>query len=91
MHQEELVDEPDTVFRRIFEEFQIEYDSKPTEYALTHHVHPLGDEATTRGVDIKKTLAERPPAYQEWTQEQRKLFKVICGNAMQIAGYELEF
>ena len=91
VHQEELVDEPDTVFRRIFEEFQIGYDSKPTEYALTHHVHPLGDEATTKGVDIKKTLAERPPAYQEWTQEQRKLFKDICGNAMQIAGYELEF
>ena len=91
VHQEELVDAPDTVFRRIFEEFHIEYDSKPTEYALTHHVHPLGDEATTRGVDIKKTLAERPPAYQEWTQEQRGIFKDICGEAMQTVGYKLEF
>ena len=91
VHQEELVDEPDAVFRRIFEKFRIEYDPKPTEYALTHHVHPLGDEATTRGVDIKKTLSERPPAYQEWTQEQREMFRDICGEAMQAAGYQLEF
>lgn len=91
VHQEELVDDPDTVFRRIFEKLRIDYDPKSTEYALTHHVHPLGDESTTRGVDIKKTLSERPPAYLEWSQEQRQLFKDICGEAMQIAGYELEF
>jgi len=91
VHQEELVDEPDMVFRRIFEKFRIDYDPKPSEYALTHHVHPLGDEATTKGVDIKKTLSERPPAYQDWTQEQRAAFKDICGDAMQMAGYEVEF
>ena len=91
VHQEELVDEPDAVFRRIFGDFRIEYDPKPTEYALTHHVHPLGDESTTKGVDIKKTLSERPPAYLEWTQEQRKIFKDICGEAMRMAGYKVEF
>jgi len=91
VHQEELVDEPDMVFRRIFEKFRIDYDSKPTEYALTHHVHPLGDESTTKGVDIKKTLSERPPAYQDWTQEQKGTFKDICGEAMQMVGYEVEF
>ena len=91
VHQEELVDDPDMVFRRIFEKIRIDYDSKPTEYALTHHVHPLGDESTTRGVDIKKTLSERPPAYQGWTQEQKATFKDICGEAMQMVGYEVEF
>lgn len=91
VHQEELVDEPDMVFRRIFEKFRIDYDAKPTEFALTHHVHPLGDESTTKGVDIKKTLSERPPAYQDWTQEQKETFKDICGEAMQMAGYEVEF
>lgn len=91
VHQEELVDDPDRVYRRIFEEFSIDYDPGPTRYALTHHVHPLGDESTTKGVDIKKTLSERPPAYQEWTQEQRKMFKDVCGEAMRIAGYKIEF
>jgi len=91
VHQEELVDDPDRVFRRIFETFCIDYDPKPTEYALTHHVHPLGDESTTKGINIKKTLSERPPAYQEWTQEQMRMFTDICGEAMRLAGYEVEF
>jgi hypothetical protein len=91
VHQEELLDDPDRVFRRIFEEFGIDYDPKPTEYALTHHVHPLGDESTTKGVDIKKTLSERPPAYQDWTDKEKKIFKEICSQAMLLAGYEIEF
>ena len=91
VHQEDLVEDPDRVFRRIFETFCIDYDPKPTEYALTHHVHPLGDESTTKGVDIKKTLSDRPPAYHDWTQEQKRVFKDICGEAMQLAGYKVEF
>jgi len=91
VHQEELVEDPDSVFRRIYEGLRIDYDPKPTEYALTHHVHPLGDESTTKGIDIKKTLSERPPAYQDWTQEQMTIFKEICGEAMQLAGYKIEF
>lgn len=91
VHQEELVEDPDRVFRRIFDTFRIDYDPRPANYALTHHVHPLADETTTKGVDIKKILSERPPAYQEWTQEQMRVFKDICGDAMQLAGYEVEF
>ncbi len=91
VHQEDLVDDPEKVFHRIFEHLGIDHDPKPTEYALTHHVHPLGDESTAKGVDIKKTLSERPPAYQDWTQEQMTIFKEICGEAMQLAGYKIEF
>ena len=47
--------------------------------------------STTEGVDIKKTLSDRPPAYQDWTEEQKKIYKDICGKAMQLAGYEIEF
>jgi len=91
VHQEELVDDPDRVFRRIFATFHIGYDPKPTRYALTHHVHPLADESTTKGADIKKILSERPPPYQEWTQEQRRMFKDICGETMRLAGYDVDF
>ena len=91
VHQEELVDAPDAVFRRIFEKLKIDYDPAPTDYALTHHVHPLGDESTTRGINIKKTLSERQPAYQDWTPEKKTVFKEICGDAMRLAGYEIKF
>lgn len=91
VQQEELLDDPDKVFHRIFEKLKIDYDPAPTDYALTHHVHPLGDESTTRGINIKKTLSERPPAYQDWTSEQKTVFKEICGDAMRLAGYEIKF
>jgi hypothetical protein len=91
IHQEDLVEEPDRVFRLIFEGLGIEYDAKPTEYAMTHHVHPLGDLSTTKGIDIKKTLSERPPAYHDWTQEQMTIFKRACGDAMHLAGYKMDF
>ena len=91
VHQEDLVDDPDREFRRIYTALRIQYDPKPTEYALTHHVHPLAETTTLKGVDIKKTLSERPPAYQNWTPEQLQTFKDICDDAMELAGYKLEF
>lgn len=91
VRQEELVDDPGMVFRRIFTTLDINYDSKPAEYALTHHVHPLGDESTTKNIDIKKTLSARPPAYLAWTRVQKDMFKDICGDAMRMAGYTVKF
>ena len=89
--QEDFANDPDVVFRRIFSHIGIEYDSHPTEFSLTHHVHPLADESTTKGVDVKKILSERPPAYGDWNDEKKLVFKNICGEAMGIAGYGIEF
>lgn len=91
IHQEELADDPQRVFQRIFDTFDIRHESKPAEYALTHHVHPLAETSTITGVDIKKTLTERRPAYLDWSQEQRNTFKDICSDAMQRVGYQVEF
>jgi hypothetical protein len=91
VRQEELADDPDKIFRRIFNHIGISYDPRPTEFALTHLVHPLDDESTSTGVDVKKVLSERPPAYENWTVEQKSMFKDICGEAMSKAGYNLGF
>jgi len=89
--QEEFASEPEVVFRRIFSDLGLKYDSGPTEFSLTHHVHPLSSESTTKGVDVKKVLSERPPAYADWSDEWKSVFKKVCGEAMDIAGYEIEF
>lgn len=91
LKQEEFASNPDVVLRRIFSHVGLEYDSHPTEFSLTHHVHPLSDESTTKGVDVKKVLSERPAAYADWSDEWKSLFKDICGEAMGIAGYGIEF
>jgi len=89
--QEEFADDPDMAMRQIFGHVGLPYDSGPTEFSLTHHVHPLADESTTKGVDVKQVLAERPPAYLEWSDEWRSTFKELCGEAMATAGYPVEF
>lgn len=91
IHQEDLLDDPAAVFRKIFDHLGLEDDGESTKYALTHHVHPLDNCSTSTSVDIKKTIAERPPAYQGWSETQRQQFKDICGHAMQLAGYEITF
>jgi hypothetical protein len=90
VRQEEFADDPEIIFRKIFDHIGIPYDPKPAEFALTHLVHPL-DELSSEDVNVKKVLAERPPAYQNWTVEQKSIFKDICGEAMQQAGYNLGF
>ena len=89
--QEEFASNPDVVLRRIFSHVGLEYDNRPTEFSLTHHVHPLSDKSTTKGVDVKKALLERPAAYADWSEEWKTVFKDICGEAMDIAGYGIEF
>ena len=91
LKQEEFADTPEIVFRRIFDHIGVEFDNKPVEFALTHHVHPLSDESTTKGVNVKAILAERPPAHRDWDQNKKRAFKKICGDPMQLAGYEIDF
>jgi hypothetical protein len=91
VHQEELTDDPDAVFRRIFELFGVPYHKGPTQYALHTHVHPLADEGTTTGVNVKQVLKERSPPFESWSEDQRATFKELCGKAMLVAGYEVPF
>ena len=89
--QEEFADDPESMFDRIFAHVGIECDPKPANFALTHHVHPLADESTTKGVNVKQALSSRPPAHQSWSEEQKSLFKDICGDAMQCLGYSIDY
>ncbi len=89
--QEEFADDPGSMFDRIFAHMGIECDPGPANFALTHHVHPLADESTTKGVNVKQVLSSRPPAHQNWSEEQKSLFKDICGESMQLLGYSIDY
>ncbi|GAB4178084.1 MAG: hypothetical protein OHK0026_06510 [Rhodocyclaceae bacterium] len=91
VRQEDFADDPDGVFRRIFDLIGVPYHEASTNFSRTTLVHPLADESTTRGVDVRKTLKERPPVHAEWSSEQRETFTRICAHAMQLAGYEMPF
>ncbi len=91
VHQEDLADDPDTVFRRIFKLIGVPYHAASTEYARHTHVHPLADLGTATGVDVKQVLKARKSPHESWNTEQRAIFKDVCGEAMALAGYELPY
>jgi len=91
IRHEDLRDEPETVFRRIFALIGVPDHPASAEFARNTHVHPLDNLSTTSGVNVVQVLANRPPPYESWTPNQRFTFKDICGDAMEIAGYEIPF
>lgn len=91
VHQEDLADDPDAQFRRIFDRLGLPYAPAPTEFALNNHVHPLAQESVTPGVDVKAVLKQRKPPHESWSDTQRATFKDLCGEAMAQAGYAMPF
>jgi len=90
VRHEQLVEDPDEIFQKIFSFIGIDYNEKPADFIKTVLVHPL-DSSTKTGVDVKNVLNARQPPYENWSSEQHDLFKNICGNGMRELGYEIPF
>ena len=52
--------------------------------ASTHGIHPVSDESTNEGVEVKKALSQLPPDHTDWSEEWRSLFTDISRAAMDI-------
>jgi hypothetical protein len=91
IRQEELSEDPEDVFGRIFALVGVPYHPASTQFASENLVHPLADEGTTPGVDVKQVHRQRTPPYEKWNEQERALFKEICGDAMAIAGYPVPY
>lgn len=88
---EDLIDDPQAVFKKICEHIEIEYDPRPAEFTSTHQVHPLANVVTSENVDVKDVMSQRGPAYENWTTEQRHVFKEVCAETMDRMGYAIPF
>lgn len=90
VRQEDLLNQPEAFFQEVLKFLALPPHPGPADYANSTLVHPL-DQNTEHSVSAKQTLAARPPAYADWTGEQKDLFKAICSSAMEQAGYEIPF
>lgn len=91
VHQEDLTEDPEAVFRRVFAGIGVPYHPASADFARHTHVHPLADLGTASGVNVKEVLSQRQPPHVAWTDEQRATFKDMCGDSMRLAGYALPF
>lgn len=88
---EDLIDDPHAVFQKICKHIGIEYDQSPAKFTSTHQVHPLVAVTTFTNVDVKEVMSQRCPVYENWTIEQRLVFKEVCSAVMDRMGYAIPF
>jgi hypothetical protein len=90
VRQEELINDPEGLFRKVFDFTDLDYDEKPADFVRNNLVIPL-DQPTQTGIDVKQVFEARRSPFESWTPEQRRTFKEIAGDAMGKAGYEIAF
>jgi hypothetical protein len=90
VRQEDLISNPDEVFRAVLSFIGLGYEEGPTRFSQTTLIHPL-DQKTKTNVDVKKALSQRLPSYSDWNDDEKKIFLEICGESMQKLGYEIPF
>lgn len=87
---EDLIYDPESVMNRVFEFIGIRPSKKPIRYLASTLISSQSDPRTKKK-NVKEEFKQREPVYNEWTEEQRKLFKEICADAMKTLGYEVPY
>lgn len=88
---EDLLCSPAAFFGAIWRFLDVPSDPAPINFVQTTLIHPPLDETTKQNIDVKRALMDRPPAYNEWSSNQKSQFKQICGIAMEKTGYDIPF
>lgn len=87
---EDFKENPSETFQAIYKFLGVDFSAKPIEYQNKNLIHSL-DVSTVNNTDVKKILSEREPAYKKWNEEEKEIFKKICGEAMQKLSYKIPF
>lgn len=86
---EDLVDKPNKVLERVFLHLGLPLYQASISYLTENMVHPLDEKDQI--ANPQKIFKMRPPAYSGWTENQKSVFKQICTEAMNKAGYSIPF
>jgi Sulfotransferase family len=88
VRHEELVENPESVMRSIYNLLGISEDNRPAQFLKNAKVNTTNP---TQATSIKSYLSDKIPAYQTWTEQERKTFVDICGKTMSKLSYEIPF
>jgi hypothetical protein len=86
---EDFVADPEAAFRRILAHAEVPYEGGPARFASCTLIHPLDED--TRLDNPRSALAQRPPAFEHWSAEERQVFQEICSESMQQLGYGIPY
>lgn len=101
----DVIRNPEGTLKSILEYVNLPFRTEPADFIKKNVLHPTvgvdGDamnvNATERsvksfgGVNVREYFSNREPIYISWNEEQRRMFKDICGESMDQLGYEMPF
>ena len=90
VRQENMRDRPQDVMACVLDFVGLRADGRPAAYLSTTLVHPL-DSPTQSGMDVRAEFGSRQEGHEAWTQEQKRVFKSLCGSGMDMLGYDVPF
>ena len=90
LRHEQLVEDPEALFRQILDFLDIRPHPGPTRFAQSTLIHPL-DQKTQVRTDVRKALKEREAGWEHWGADEKETFRRICGQAMETMGYPIRF
>ena len=90
IRHDQLVSEPEKVFQQVYDLLELDYHPGPIDFIGGTIVHPL-DKPTKEDVNVKDVLEKRTPAWMKWTDEEKEIFKKVCGKNMHQLGYDIPF
>ncbi len=88
IRHEKFVHDPHEVLQPVWKAAGLSPHPAPGEYAARHIVHPLQSEETHEG-PVKEALTDRNRVWEEWSPQQRQVFRDVCAEPMQSLGYTI--
>lgn len=89
VRHEDLVAEPEQTMAELLRGLGLRPDSGPAEHLQQQSPNTTRD--TDDALSVAENFANRPPAYADWTDDQKRVFVEICGPAMEFYGYDIPF
>ena len=88
VRHEALVENPEKMFRDIFDFLKISFCKGPLDFVKNTLVHPF-DHPTQENLSVKTAFENRPSPYDHWSEKKRHIFNSICGRLMDEVGYRI--
>lgn len=88
LRHECLVSDPDASFTRVHTFLGLRQHPGPAKFAKSTLIHPL-DQTTLARANVKDTLELREAGWTRWSDDEKRTFRRICGQAMESLGYQI--
>ena len=89
--QDDLVSDPQKTLKDIQKFLNLNYSEIPSDFIKNNIIHPLDNLDTIKTKNTKYYFQKREPAFLNWSENQKNIFKKYCKESMLKLNYTVPF